>query len=342
MNQHWLIYALGGGWGHLNRALSLGRIAAKHGQITIVTNSPYAHRVNGEGCKIQIIPHEMGFTQTCQQVKNILNNPNYNSLIVDTFPRGLGGELADILPALPHIPRILIHRDLNPRYVAAKNLREFVVENFDAIIVPGEGEDLPLCDLPKVYHTAPWSIRNAEELPARNWARSHLLKSEKHAKIILVCVTGQSSEMPIFTELARQIEQNFPECVVRILAATPLENTLQHLWVSHHPGIECIAGADLVVGSAGYNTVCECANLGVPLIAITLPRLYDRQARRAAKTYQVQNAQSAIAVIRMVLEQLDFNQVQPAPSYLNGAIQAFHIIRGRYNLNSPPVEIAGL
>lgn len=77
--------------------------------------------------------------------------------------------MADILPKLPHIPRILIHRDINPRYVAAKNLREFVVENFDAIIVPAEGEDLPLCDLPNVYHTAPWLIRNAWELPERNW-----------------------------------------------------------------------------------------------------------------------------------------------------------------------------
>lgn len=325
MNQHWLIYALGGGWGHLNRALSLGRIAAKHKNITIITNSPYANRVNSEGCKIQIVPHDIGFTQTCQQVKNILNN-NYNCLIVDTFPRGLGGELADILPKLQHIPRILIHRDINPHYVTAKNLREFATKNFDAIIVPGEGEDLPLCDLPNVYHTAPWLIRNPWELPKQNWTRSHLLKSEKYAKIILVCATGKTSEIPIFTELALRIEQTFPDCVVRILAATCPSNTVKHLWVSHHPGIECIAAADIVVGGAGYNIVCECMNLSVPLIAIAFPRLYDRQAKRAVKTYQVQNTQSAISTIRMLLEQLKSNQVRPAPSYLNGAIQAFDII----------------
>jgi hypothetical protein len=67
-------------------------------------------------------------------------------------------------------------------------------------------------------------------------------------------------------------------------------------------------------------------NLGVPLIAIALPRLYDRQAKRAAKVYQVQNTHSAISTVRMLLEQLKSNQVRPAPSYLNGAIQAFDII----------------
>lgn len=59
----------------------------------------------------------------------------------------MGGELADILPQLQHIPGILIHRDINPRYITAKNLRSFVAENFDAVIVPGEGKDLPFCDL---------------------------------------------------------------------------------------------------------------------------------------------------------------------------------------------------
>ncbi len=111
-----------------------------------------------------------------------------------------------------------------------------------------------------------------------------------------------------------------------ILAAIRLEKTLQHLWVSHHPGIGCIAAADIVVGIVGYNTVYECTKLGVPLVAIALPRLYDRQAKRVAKTYRVQNTQSAISTVRMLLEQLDSNQVRPAPSYSNRAIQAFNFI----------------
>lgn len=56
----------------------------------------------------------------------------------------------------------------------AKNLRLFVAQNFDFIIVPGEGQDLPLADLPQVKHTAPWLIRSADELPDRMESRNIL------------------------------------------------------------------------------------------------------------------------------------------------------------------------
>ncbi|MBW4572535.1 MAG: hypothetical protein KME31_32500 [Tolypothrix carrinoi HA7290-LM1] len=44
-----------------------------------------------------------------------------------------------------------------------------------------------------------------------------------------------------------------------------------------------MAVADVVVGGAGYNTVYECAALGVPLVAIALKRLYDRQDKTEAQ-----------------------------------------------------------
>jgi hypothetical protein len=37
----WLIYALGGGFGHLNRAIALGRIASRHRHVKILINTPY-------------------------------------------------------------------------------------------------------------------------------------------------------------------------------------------------------------------------------------------------------------------------------------------------------------
>ena len=42
LTEPWLIYALGGGWGHLVRSLSFGRIAAIHRRVIILCNSPYA------------------------------------------------------------------------------------------------------------------------------------------------------------------------------------------------------------------------------------------------------------------------------------------------------------
>ncbi|MBE9199681.1 MULTISPECIES: UDP-N-acetylglucosamine--LPS N-acetylglucosamine transferase [unclassified Nodularia (in: cyanobacteria)] len=334
MNKTWLIYALGGGWGHLTRALSLGRIAAKYRKVRVITNSPYAQQVSNEGCLIDWIPDDAGFSATCIKVREILLSIDYDCLIVDTFPRGLGGELADILPQLHSIPRILIHRDINPQYIIAKNLRDFVAANFDLVIVPGEGTDLGLCDLPTVQYTAPWLIRNAEELPERDTTRSPeaglcpslILRVDKFVKIILVCAAGTASELDIFSQLALRLHEAFPECAVRILAANCPVNCPESLWISHHPGIECLAAADVVVGGGGYNTVYECAAVGVPLVALAFPRLYDRQEKRASKSYYVQNIEQAIATVRILLNPVKTAKKQSASAYINGAVQAVHQI----------------
>ncbi|MDF5730767.1 MAG: hypothetical protein PUP92_22795 [Rhizonema sp. PD38] len=79
---------------------------------------------------------------------------------------------------------------------------------------------------------------------------------------------------------------------------------------------------------SGYNTVYECAAVGVPLVTLALPRLYDRQDKMASQGYRVQNIEGAIATVRMLL-----NQVQPEKNlsmrlYINGSIQAMHYIIG--------------
>ncbi|BAY13916.1 UDP-N-acetylglucosamine--LPS N-acetylglucosamine transferase [Calothrix sp. NIES-2098] len=335
MTKTWLIYALGGGWGHLTRALSLGRLAATQRKVKIITNSPYAQQVNNEGCFIYVIPENAGFSETCLQVREILCNTAYDRLIIDTFPRGLGGELVDILPNLRHIPQILIHRDIKPRYIAAKKLRSFVLDNFDKVIVPGEGEDLPFCDLPMVQHTAPWLIRNSWELADRITMRSHILKVDETVKTILVCAAGRKSELSLFGKLALHLQQKFPDCAVRILAATLPRECPEALWVSHYPGIECLAAADVVVGGAGYNTVYECAAVGVPLVALAFERIYDRQERRAYKSYGVQNLTDTLLdeqllrieqTVSFLLEQAELREKLSVPSYINGAVQAVDCI----------------
>jgi hypothetical protein len=323
---NWFIYALGGGWGHITRALSLGRIAASQRQVIILTNSPYAKHIDSEGCLIQRIPENATYEVTCKLVREIILHTHYHRLIVDTFPRGLGGELAQILPQLQNIPRILIHRDINPQYITAKKLRSFVAKNFETIIVPGEGKDLPFCDLPNVVHTVPWLIRNPWELPHKITTRTNILKVDPFKKIILVCATGQVTELPFFNQLALRLHQTFPESAVRILAPNYRLGYPQTLWVSHHPGIECIAAADVVVSGAGYNTVYECASVNVPLVAFTFKRLYDRQHKRASKAYHVQDIESAISTVKALLDSVQLENNKPVPFYTNGALEAVNYI----------------
>ncbi|MGH1395704.1 MAG: glycosyltransferase, partial [Trichormus sp.] len=102
------------------------------------------------------------------------------------------------------------------------------------------------------------------------------------------------------------------------------ENALKTLWVSHHPGIECLAAADVVVGAGGYNTVYECVAVGVPLVALALPRLYDRQTKRANKINQVQNIPDAVFTVKKILNTVTKTHLRP--TYTNGAIAALHHI----------------
>nr|WP_290221087.1 hypothetical protein [Trichocoleus desertorum] len=354
--QHWVIYALGGGWGHLNRALALGRIAARRHAVTILTNSAYVGYVStqlnltpqppslagkeeiGDLCFKAIAP-DLSREETCDRVCQFLLNQQYDRLIVDTFPRGLGGELAELLPQLS-VPRILIHRDLNPQYVQAKALAEFVEQHFEQVLVPGEGYQVPLAHLPQVHHTAPWLMRNGDELMPLDQARSLLRLPSSLTQLVIVCASssapssllgkgagGLGQEAQLFGTLAAHLHQALPEVTVRCLAPQCPPQCPPELWVSHWPGMDCLQMADVVVGGAGYNTTYECAALKVPLISFTFKRLYDRQARRAQQhSYEVCSVTEAIALVTTLLQPATEPRQQRQFSYTNGVFRAAELI----------------
>jgi hypothetical protein len=339
----WLIYALGGGWGHLMRSLALSRIAAQTRPVTILTNSPYVAYLSNSpppliaNCYIQAIPSQATFRETCDRVHQVVASLYYDCLIVDTFPRGLGGELADILPQMKSIPRILVHRDLNPEYVRAKDLRRFVADNFDLVLIPGEIGELPLAQLPQVNPTAPWLFKSAGELPNRADSRAllrldyllHLDYSE--GKVVLVCAAGRAEELSFYGQLTRDLANSLTNVTVRCLSAECPENCPPELWVFHWPGIDCLPAADVVVGGAGYNTFYECVSVGVPLVAFAFKRQYDRQQMRVSRWCQ----QQKLPPVRLVksaeeakIAIADFLQLprRNPPSFVNGAIAAVQII----------------
>jgi predicted glycosyltransferase len=327
MTKNWLIYGMGGGWGHINRSLALGRIASRDRNIQILTNSPYLKYLPETNCQIIAIDAKCDREETCQQVRQILLQKNYEILIVDTFPRGLGGELAEIFPLLPNIPKILIHRDLNPNYIKAKNLIKFVAHTYDRIIIPGEGTQLPFAHLPQTYHTKPWLIRNAEELPYLKTAYQ-LLKLDRinpSEKIILIIASGRVEELSLYGQLTHAIIETFPNIQVRCLSPVKPPQCPPQAWILHYPAIECLLAADIAIGSGGYNTVYECQALKIPLIAFSFPRMYDRQQIRLQKNpiIAIDSIENAIAAINTLLH---FPTPKPPIKYDNGAIDAIKLI----------------
>ena len=343
MGKEWLIYALGGGWGHLNRAIALGRIATHSRAVTILTNSPYVPYVQpylqatvNRRCfplTLHSIAAEASFEDTCDRIQQWVLRRTWQCAIIDTFPRGLGGELVDLRRQSSSFPWFLVHRDLNPDYVRAKALPDFVRQFYQAVFIPGDGapdnrnltncnpsndesidrSTLPLANLPNVYWTAPWLLRSANELPA-------LEKSQRPNAI--VCAAGQASELAFFGCLSRQLHCALPHAIVRCLAPQCPPSCPPEIWISHWPGIEVLQMADVVIGGAGYNTVHECAALGIPLVAFAFKRLYDRQSRRAQKWgHPVQTIEQAIATTQRLLER----NTRTTPfkhAYQNGAISA--------------------
>ena len=105
MGERLLVYALGGGAGHLTRGLAIGRIAAKRGfRVHVLSNSPHTARVNvveelGDGGILEILPRDVRKPGLISRVHQLLAL-DWDALVVDTFPRGLLGELAGPLPEL--------------------------------------------------------------------------------------------------------------------------------------------------------------------------------------------------------------------------------------------------
>lgn len=367
----WLIYALGGGWGHLTRGLALARLAARGRPVHLLVNSPYADQVHWDEPGLTLRRGGTELHSTRAWVQAIFRERDWDAWIIDTFPRGLGGELTPLLEAaLEAEPRhrqrcVLIHRDLNPDYVRAKQLNPFVARHYGLVLVPGDREATSLIPALPFQRTPPWRIRDAAELPHPKAIRAQLNLSK--APLVLVCATGNADEQPIFGQftaaLAAHVSQSPPlsEVVVRCLAPTCPPGCPQALWLSHWPALECLSLAQVVVGAAGYNLVQECDAVGVPLVAFAFRRRYDRQRLRAQsggqeesiklhkKVTLVRNNQEAIAAVLHQLQpkiarashpvsRLEPSRIAssaPVPVYVNGAAIALENIQQQLQSENP-------
>lgn len=285
-SETWLIYAMGGGWGHLNRALALGRLAAREGRVKILTNNAYFSAIQpffpAPEWEFFVLATETHFNRTCQQVQQIFSDQQFEYLIVDTFPRGLGGELAEILPDLRIKGRTLVHRHLNPEYVQAKNLEKFVENAYDLILNPGERMPLAFEKLPQFKTTQPWLIRNWEELPTREQACKILGLDPLHlnSKVVLILASGRPDELLFYGRLTTELASDLAGVIVRCLAVEKPQNCPEELWQFYWPAFDCLPAADVVVGGGGYHTVNECQALRIPLVVFPWSRVYDQQHLR--------------------------------------------------------------
>ncbi|MHA7627358.1 hypothetical protein [Corallococcus sp. M7] len=298
--RHWRLYALGGGLGHLTRAAALARVAVARGHaVDLLTNSPFAPGLPleswlGPGATVHRVDARLDKAATVAAVGAWLAESTPDVLVVDTFPRGLAGELVALLPSV-RAPRVLVHRDLNPVYVERFDVAR-AVDAFDLLVVPGE--DAPFAHHPRAVRTAPWLLLDPDALLSQVDARRRLgLDDGDSSPVAVVMGCGRPEEVVEAGETVARLRASLAgRAAVRWLVPTPHEGGLT-VW----PALEVLRGVDVLVGAGGYNTVQEARATGTPLVAWARPRLYDRQALRLTEGERVGDAAELEAKVTSLL-----------------------------------------
>ena len=320
--QCWKIYALGGGLGHFHRALVLGRGAVAQGHsVEILTNSRFAPHIPwkselGESGDVTFIRSEDSPEATSAAVIDWLEGESFDRLIVDTFPRGLAGELPELMPEVM-VPKTLIHRDLNPEYIEKYDVVG-TVEQFDQLILPGEGA--PFADMPNARRTEPWFIRDSQELLPADQARLQLgMETDDPRRLLLVCSTGRAQEEKQFKAVMDELNRSLDDWCVRLASPVPGAAELT-VW----PLFPLLNGVDALVAAGGYNLVNEARATGTPLFAFAQERRYDRQHVRLAQDECVSDVSGILSGLGSLRES------SQSGSFVNGVHQAVDWIEAGY------------
>ena len=337
---HWLVYAMGGGIGHVTRATALSRSLLQHSsggdRITLLTNSSFAARLPienelGERAEVMRIDSRHSRDRTVAEVQRVFKTALFHAVIVDTFPRGIAGELAEILPGL-NCRKVLIHRDLNPKYCQQFRLSEFV-GIYDRLIVPGEAA--PFENLPNTISTSPWLVRNDSELLQPDDARRRLAVKGNKLPVAVVLGCGRAEEIEQMQAWAMQLADEFPVTLeVRFVVINKSESLDRQeidrpnfKIVSIWPFFQAIRGASIVISGGGYNSVNEARAAGIPFCGIPRKRLYDRQYKRIASSDCVERFED----LRTKIESSVLNvptQSKGKISFCNGVHEAVEVIQG--------------
>jgi len=323
----WFIYAMGGGWGHLTRAAALARAAHPDRRVRILSNSPYAACVRNRFPELDIVSLDpsISVTDAHHEVAHHIKSSNASCLIVDTFPRGLGGELVDVLNSFDGA-KVLVQRDLNPQYTASAGLPAFTASLYDVVLAPGE----IVGSSEQAIVTAPWLIRSAHELLPLDQARQ-ILRLQPGEPCVIVCAAGNPDELEWYGAVVAQLCALDPSLGVRCIAPACPPACPPECWIAYWPAIDLYRAASVVIGGAGYNTIHECLACQVPLIARPWPRKYDRQSLRAnrASVITVQEPrEAAIAALR----QISNAQRQPPIEFTNGAEEAYILLNSGHKI----------
>lgn len=206
--------------------------------------------------------------------------------VVDSFPRGSFGEL---LPALDLCrKRAFIFRPMKSAFAERAEFQA-MLPLYDRIIVPETDIPVPVPDAvrTRVTHVGPVIARERVELLPRDAARRHLGVSPERLAVYLSA--GGGGDPTAATQLESTIAALSADPSLHlIVGAGPLYRGRQIpgeriTWLSGLGASELMAGLDLAVCAAGYNTFAELMQAGVPAVFLPQEKIADEQDTRAGR-----------------------------------------------------------
>ena len=262
-----LYYAPGAGLGPLTRGLAILRRWKTHTRRSalLLTYSTFAPLISREGVAVKQIPGPEP-----QFLERAVRRANPKLLVVDTFPRGIVGEIAELLPSLP-CPTVLIQRYLNPAYLRQFKVAAFLGQHYRLAVRIADAME-PQTLSQRTVDVPPVTVREAREVPA---ARS---RSDW-----LFVGWGEGSEpyLQVALETARQRSKQ-----LRILRLP-----------ESYPAVNWMPKAELVIAAGGYNLFHEVALTATPAIFVPCRRMYDDQFGRTVNAAQARTPEALRALL---------------------------------------------
>jgi len=243
-------------------------------------------------------------------------------VIVDTFPRGIAGELDAFLPNIS-CTKILISRYLNQKYIESIDIDKSL-QSYNAVVHPKDSLARPSY-LKQFFSTEPWLLCSADEIFSQEKARQHLqLVRENAAPVIGFLGSGQMQEIIQAYQWAKRLRDDCPQLQVVFFTLEDLEEDsalCRKIW----PAMQVYPALDLLVCSGGHNAINEAKVTNTQILVIPRKRRYDRQDLRATERPLV----TSYKEIRIVCESLkidSYRQQKPYADFANGAQKACTII----------------
>ena len=283
-----LHYALGGGLGHLVRQLaiaqSLQKQTASQSKSTVVANSEFAPTVaqlitkeTRSRVQFELLSPDCLPAEAERVLDRLLACQQFDCLIVDVFPRGLGGELVSCFGKHSVLPKVLVARNLPSAYLRQFQVESFVRKNFCRVlrIEPAA----PFESLPQSQLTCPVVFSSEPTVSDSNAVQ------RRHRKVLVVG-SGTNTECLALRKLTDDLRKLTNTSAVNKSALPcefefhgPSANSSDDQF--HWPPSSQLAGFDLVIGNAGYNLYWETQLAPVPAVLFAQPRKYDDQTLRS-------------------------------------------------------------